>query len=112
MPASAIGSAERASLGQAIARQLKPHWAAPQGVDAELLVSMLSFDLNSDGSLAGPPRLVSQEGITEANRPQAGRHAEQAIRAVQLAAPFDLPPQFYNAWKNIRSVRFDRNLSR
>lgn len=112
MPASAIGPVERASLGQAIARQLKPHWSAPQGVDADLLVTVLSFDLNPDGSLAGAPRVVTQAGITDANRAQAGRHAEQAIRAVQLSAPFDLPTKYYNVWKRIKDFRFDRNTAR
>ena len=94
-----------------MSRELKPHWAAPQGAEAELLVSVLTFDLASDGSLAAPPRLVRQEGITDANRSQAARHAEQAIRAVRLAAPFDLPTQHYDAWKRVAAFRFDKRLS-
>jgi outer membrane biosynthesis protein TonB len=110
-PAAAFGAAEQASLAQAINRQLKPHWNAPQGVDAEQLVTVLTWELNSDGSLKGSPRVVSQSGITDSNRPQAALHAERAIRAVQLAAPFDdLPPQFYDKWKRIRTWRFDRRL--
>jgi outer membrane biosynthesis protein TonB len=111
IPASEIGTAEKASLAQAIGRQLKPHWSSPQGADAELLVTVLAFNLNPDGTLAGTPRVVRQEGITDANRPQAARHAELAVRAVQLAAPFDLPPKFYNAWKQVSAFRFDRKLS-
>lgn len=112
LPASEVGADARASLAQAIGRQLKPHWSVPQGVDVDLLVTVLTFELNPDGTLASAPRVVRQEGITDANRPQAGRHAEQAIRAVQLAAPFDLPPQYYNVWKRITAFRFDRKLSR
>lgn len=112
LPASEVGADARASLAQAIGRQLKPHWSAPQGVDADLLVTVLTFELKPDGSLAGAPRVLRQEGVTDANRPQAGRHAEQAIRAVQLAAPFDLPPQYYNVWKRVTAFRFDRKLSR
>jgi hypothetical protein len=111
LPASQIGAAERSSLASAISRELKPRWVAPQGAEAEKLVTILAWDLNDDGSLAGSPRVVRQEGITEANRAQAQRHAEQAIRAVRLAAPFDLPPQLYNAWKRITAFRFDRRLS-
>src|SRR5690606_25501760 len=37
-PAATFGAAEAASLAQAISRQLRPHWAAPQGPDAEKLV--------------------------------------------------------------------------
>ena len=40
----------------------------------------------------------------------AALHAERAIRAVQLAAPFDLPDEYYNAWRNIAEWRFDRRL--
>ena len=112
IPASQIGASAKASLIQAIIRQIKPHWSAPQGADADKLVTILSFRLNEDGSLAGAPRVVGQSGETAANRPQQDLHAERAIRAVQLAAPFDLPPEYYNAWKSIDGARFDRNLSR
>lgn len=110
VPASQIGASAKASLRQAISRQIKPHWSAPQGADAELLVTILAFRLNEDGSLAGRPRVVSQSGINAANKAQADLHAERAVRAVQLAAPFDLPPEYYNAWKNISEWRFDRRL--
>jgi hypothetical protein len=106
-----FGPAEQASLRSAISRQLRPHWNAPQGVDVEKLVTMLDWDLNPDGSLVGRPRLRSQTGLTDSNRPQAPRHVELAIRAVQLAAPFDLPEEYYDHWKRIRNWRFDRNTS-
>jgi len=110
MPASEIGASAKASLAQAIARQLRPHWSAPQGADADQLVTILSFSLKADGSLAGRPRVVRQTGVTASNSPQKDLHAERAIRAVQLAAPFDLPPEYYEAWKSIRNAQFDRNL--
>ena len=112
IPASEIGASARASLVQRISRQIKPHWNAPSGVDAELLVTILAFELNEDGTLKGRPRMIDQTGINPSNRPQASLHAERAIRAVQLAAPFDLPDEYYNAWRSIRGARFDRNLSR
>lgn len=110
-PAAAAGPAVRSALAGAISRQLKPKWVAPQGAEAELLVTILTWDLNADGTLAGSPRLVRQEGITAANRAQAQRHVEQAIRAVRLAAPFNLPDEFYPAWKRVTAFRFDRKLS-
>ncbi|MGB7373028.1 energy transducer TonB, partial [Pontixanthobacter sp.] len=111
-PASNFGPSERAALGSAIRRQLRPHWSgrAPQGLEAEQLVTVLSWEMNPDGSLKGPPRVLSQSGITDANRAQAQRHAEIAIRAVQLAAPFDLPEEFYDRWKLVRDWQFDRRL--
>lgn len=110
-PAATIGPAVRSALAGAISREIKPRWVAPQGAEVELLVTVLSWNLNPDGTLAGTPRVVRQDGITDANRPQAARHAEQAIRAVQLAAPFDLPPEYYDAWKRVAEFRFDRKLS-
>lgn len=109
-PASAIGASERASLLQAIVREVKPRWQPPSGPDVDRLVSKVRFRLNRDGSLDGRPQLVSQRGETDTNRAQAGRHGEQAIRAVQLAAPFDLPENLYAGWKTV-TLDFDWKLS-
>ena len=109
-PAPNIGPGVKAALSGAISRQLKPFWRVPQGVETDQLVTILSFDLNPDGTLAGPVTVVRQEGVTASNRPQAGLHRENAIRAVKLAAPFPLPPDLYEAWKHVQ-WRFDRNLS-
>lgn len=109
-PAAKFGSAERAALASAITRQLRPHWTAPSGVDAERLVSTVSWDLNPDGTLRGRPRCKTDPAsITTSNQPQAGLHCERAIRAVQLAAPFNLPEQFYDRWKALE-WQFDRRL--
>ena len=111
-PAQAAGPQVQASLLGAISRALRPHWQgkAPEGADSEKLVTVLRWNINRDGTLAGRPEVVRQEGITAANQPQAARHAEQAIRAVQLAAPFDLPEEYYNTWKRV-TIRFDKRLS-
>ncbi len=111
LPASQIGASARASLVQAIARKIKPHWQPPSGPEVDQIVTVLRFRLNEDGSLAGRPSVVRQTGVNDTNRAQADRHAEQAIRAVQLADPFDLPPEYYNAWKNITAFSFDWKLS-
>lgn len=110
-PAARFGPSEQAALSSAINRQLRPHWRgkAPSGSDAEKLVTVLAFRLNKDGSLAGRPRVVRQTGVTPSNDPQKDRHAEVAIRAVQLAAPFNLPEQFYSKWDDLE-WQFDRRL--
>lgn len=110
-PAATIGPAVRSSLASSISRQLKPRWQAPQGPDAQELVTILSFNLNRDGTLAGTPTVVRQLGINDTNRTQADRHSEQAIKAVRLAAPFDLPAEYYDAWKRVSQFRFDKRLS-
>ena len=109
-PAAVFGPAQQASLSSAISRQLKVHWSSPQGLNADQLVTVLAWEMNSDGSLKGRPRVVSQSGISDSNRPQAALHAERAIRAVTLAAPFNLPDEYYNEWRRIRAWRFDRRL--
>ncbi|WP_239804644.1 hypothetical protein [Croceicoccus hydrothermalis] len=109
-PAQKAGPLTASALSSAISRQLRPHWSAPQGVDAEKLVTVLSWEMNRDGSVRGRPRVVSQSGVTDANEAQKDRHAELAIRAVQLAAPFDLPDEYYDTWKRVDSFRFDRRL--
>ena len=73
-------------------------------------LAAFAFDLNPDGSLAGRPQLVGQRGVNDTNKAQAGRHGEQAIRAVQLAAPFNLPGEYYAAWNTV-ALDFDWKLS-
>ena len=101
-PASTIGDREKAALKQAIDRQLKPHWQAPNGEDAEKLVSLVSWRMNEDGSLRGDVRCTTiQSTVTRYNRPQAALHCKRAIQAVRDAAPFKLPARFYDDWKTI-----------
>ncbi|MDY7096979.1 MAG: energy transducer TonB [Pseudomonadota bacterium] len=109
-PAPRFGRAERAALASAITRQLRPHWTAPSGADANKLVSIVKWKLNQDGSLIGRPTCENvPSSVTASNRPQAGPHCERAIRAVQLAAPFNLPEQFYSRWDDLE-WQFDRRL--
>jgi hypothetical protein len=109
--AKVAGPEVKAALEASLSRQIKPHWRVPQGVDTDELVTVLTFDLNKDGTLVAPPRVLQQSGVNDSNRAQAARHAEQAIRAVKLAVPFLLPPQYYDAWKHVARFRFDRKLS-
>ena len=109
VPASQIGASTKASLLGKIVSEVRPRFDPPSGVEVDKLVSVVRFRLNADGSLNGRPSLVSQRGETDANRPQAGRHAEQAIRAVVLAAPFDLPSEYHEAFKTV-TLNFDASL--
>lgn len=110
-PAAAMGPAQKSALNSEIRRQLKPHWKAPTGADAELLRTELRVELSKDGSVIGTPDVVRQTGITASNKTQAKLHAEQAIKAVRLASPFKLPPQFYDEWRVLEPLGFDRRLS-
>ncbi len=110
-PAANIGPQIRASFAQSVLRQVRPNWQGrvPQGVNTEKLVTILAIELNRDGTLAKPPTIVGQEGIDDSNRAQAQRHAEAAMRAVQLSTPFQLPAEFYDTWKKLPPLRFRKS---
>jgi outer membrane biosynthesis protein TonB len=103
--AAQITGAQKASLNSLLYSQLKPHWKPPSGADAELLVTKLSVHLNKDGSLSGDPEVIGQDGINDSNRAQAKLHAERAIQAVRRAAPFNLPQDYYEAWKWLKPLK-------
>lgn len=98
------------ALSAEIRRQLKDKWRAPTGVDADKLITVLTWRLNPDGSLASGPTLIKQDGKTTSNFPQQQLHVEAAIRAVRAAAPFRLPPDLYDSWKYIKEFSFDKRL--
>jgi outer membrane biosynthesis protein TonB len=105
-PAATAGRAVRSALAAEIIRQIKPHWDPPSGADTDQLRTKVTVQLNQDGSLASELR-VTQTGITDSNRTQAALARERAVRAVRLAAPFKLPPQYYDAWKTIAPVLYE-----
>jgi outer membrane biosynthesis protein TonB len=100
-----MSGAQKSSLNAMIYTQLKPHWKPPSGSDAELLVTRLSVRLNKDGSLDGAPEILGQDGVNDSNQGQAKLHAERAIQAVRRAAPFKLPPDYYDAWKWLKPLK-------
>jgi outer membrane biosynthesis protein TonB len=108
-PAATAGPAVQASLRAEIQRQLKPHWRAPTGADVELLRTQVTVTLSQSGAVVSIDNIATS-GETPSNRSQVKLHQEQAVRAVRLAAPFRLPPEYYDAWKVIRPT-FDRRLS-
>ncbi len=110
-PTAANAAAIKSALGKEIGRQLKPRWKAPTGADVDQLVTILSWDLNPDGTLSGAPRFISQAGVTPSNQAQATLHRDNAIRAVRAASPFTLPQDHYALWKSVVTFRFDKRLS-
>ncbi|MFL9840906.1 TonB C-terminal domain-containing protein [Sphingomonas sp. ST-64] len=104
--ASQIGAAVQSSLAAEVMRQIKVHWKPPSGADSDKLRTRVIVRLNEQGAIVGTPR-VEQSGITASNRAQADLHRERAIRAVELAAPFKLPAEYYEAWKVIRPLLYE-----
>ena len=108
-PRAAAGPAVEASLAREVLRQLKPHWKAPTGADAEQLRTTLSISLTRDGQVSSV-RVIGTTGDTASNRGQVRLHQEAAVKAVRLAAPFVLPAELYDAWKVLEPVGFDKRL--
>jgi len=67
---------------------------------SELRVRLKMF-LNPDGSISSPPQIL-EAGSSEFARSAA----ESAVRAVRRCAPYNLPPQKYDSWREI-NVTFD-----
>lgn len=109
-PAQKAGPAVQASLAAEVLRQLKRHWSAPTGADSEKLRTELAITLARDGTVTDI-EFLRQTGITESNRAQAQLHKERAIKAVRLASPFKLPAEYYDTWKLLSPIGFDKRLS-
>lgn len=108
--ASQTSAQARQSITVAIGNRIRPYWKPPTGADADKLVTIVQFDLNRDGTLIGMPEVIDQRGKTDSNAPQQALHAERAIRAIRAAAPFKLPPEFYDQWRTWR-LEFDARLN-
>lgn len=108
--AKAAGPAVQRSLQAEVLRQLKPYWKAPTGADAEQLRTELSITLARNGTVTDID-ILRTTGVTPSNRPQVKLHQEQAIRAARLASPFKLPAEYYDVWKLLSPIGFDKRLS-
>ncbi|MBL4756857.1 MAG: cell envelope integrity protein TolA [Rhizobiales bacterium] len=83
-------------------RQISRCWSPPVGVrGAEDLTVAIRMTLRRDGSLSGPPQV---DGSINGNIERVA--AESALRAVRRCAPYQLPPEKYETWRDIR-VTFD-----
>jgi colicin import membrane protein len=82
--------------------RLSECWSPPIGwSDPSEVRVVLMLHLNADGSISGTPDVLEAPG---------GRYAqtapESALRAVRRCAPYGLPPDKYDAWKQVK-VTFD-----
>jgi len=77
-------------------------WNVPVGaLEAENLVIKLGFELNRDGTVAVPPKVLNSS-----SNPSFRAAADSARRAVLRCQPYTLPAHKYDAWKNV-IVNFD-----
>ena len=110
-PAAVAGPAVLSSLKAEMNRQIRPKWqqVVPSGADMESLRTDLALTLARDGAVTHV-QVVGTRGVTPSNRPQVPLHQERAKKAVMLASPFRLPPEYYDAWKQV-TVTLDLRLS-
>jgi colicin import membrane protein len=87
----------------ALRARLQQLWSPPVGAkDPQELVVQVRFQLKPDGTLAGPPMVLStgKSALYMASR-------DSAMRAVFRGQPFDmLKPEHYEQWKDLE-ITFD-----
>lgn len=100
-PASKTAAEVRRSIDVSIKSAVAPRWNGCRisGVDVDQLKTVVKFRLTQSGALAGFTS-VTTSGENDSNKFQIQRHQECAKRAVELAAPFDLPEDNYSFWQN------------
>lgn len=100
-PAAATAAEVRRSIDVSIKAEVSPRWNSCRvsGVDVDQLKTVVKFRLTQSGALAGFTS-VTTSGENDSNKFQIQRHQECAKRAIELAAPFDLPEENYSFWQN------------
>jgi colicin import membrane protein len=96
-----------ADLAQALFSQIYRCWSPPVGAPhPERLIVAFDLTLNPDGSVAEPPQLTA-DSATIAHRDSFGEAAvEAARRAIYTCAPYKLPTDRYQEWRE-STVTFD-----
>lgn len=96
-------TAMTADLQDALRSQIQPCWSPPVGAPhPERLVVSFDLFLNPDGSIAQSPQLLES-----ANDPFLRAAADAARRAIYTCAPYKLPADRYQQWREINPFVFD-----
>jgi len=105
-------TAMTADLQDALRSQIQPCWSPPVGAPhPERLVVSFDLFLNPDGSVAQPPQLAGDSASAASRDPFVQAAAEAARRAIYTCAPFKLPADRYQEWREINPFIFDpRNM--
>jgi outer membrane biosynthesis protein TonB len=104
-------NAMTADLQTSLANQIYKCWSPPVGAPkAEDLVVDFDLFLNRDGSVAQPPQLAAEFQAAAAANPYTRAAAEAARRAIYTCAPYKLPPDRYDQWREISPFHFDPRL--
>lgn len=100
-PAAAVAAEVKRSIDVSIKGAVRSPWNRCQvsGLDVDQLSTEVRFRLTRSGALDAITG-VRTTGQTDTNRTQVARHQECARRAIELAAPFDLPVENYSVWRD------------
>lgn len=101
VPAAQTAAEVRKSIDVSIKGAVASRWngCRVSGVDVDALKTTVKFRLTQSGGLDGITSTVTT-GQNDSNQFQVARHQECAKRAIELAAPFDLPAENYDFWRN------------
>ena len=111
-PAISQGAAPQsdnaANLADAFRTQVMKCWN-PQvnALHPEDLVVDFDLFLNEDGSVVRLPQLVGNSRTAAASNRYTNAAAAAAMRAILTCAPYKLPPDRYNEWREINPLHFD-----
>lgn len=94
---SQISASERAVLAQIIRSCVQQKWnLSAGGEDALNTVIKLRLQFRPDGRLASLPQITNPQ-----NTPYFLAASEGAVRAAQACEPYSLPPEKYEAWRDV-----------
>lgn len=103
------GSKLTGDLESALRNQVKECWAEPADLsDPQSLLVEVSMELQPNGSLAKPPKLVRPTSKAGSS-PSLIVAIDNALRAAKQCAPYVLPKERYDEWASF-TFRFDPKL--
>lgn len=95
-------------LEDALRNQIAQCWSPPLGAPrADELVVDFDLLLNPDGTVARPPQLDANSAAAAAGDAYTRAAAEAARRAIYKCAPYKLPAERYDQWREINPFHFD-----
>jgi outer membrane biosynthesis protein TonB len=99
-PATASAAQVVADIRVSINGEVRAPWnnCRVSGLDVDQLRTTIVFRLTEAGGLDRISRLTTS-GVNDSNRPQVARFEECARRAIEVAAPFNLPREHYSYWQ-------------
>jgi outer membrane biosynthesis protein TonB len=106
----AFGNADAmtADLQDSLRSQIAQCWSPPVGAPrAEDLIVDFDLFLGKDGSVAQPPQLTGDSASAASGNPYTRAAAEAARRAIYECAPYKLPADRYDQWREINPFHFD-----